>query len=179
MADNFQITQGSGTIIAAHQNGDLSLEQKVQITALPAISGTVSVSNFPVSQTVAIDRSGRTPVLKTGTLITTAITADQVVLTYTVTSGKTFWLQYIAWDVRLTAVSATASVLGAISLEAPSGTKVFTATEVNPTTSETAMSSLAFAEPIPIASGTVIRWVTTPAATTSMTWIGNFGGYEV
>ena len=142
------------------------------------VNGSVTISNFPADQLVTIDRSGRTPVLKTGTLVTTAITTDQVILTYTVTAGKTLWLQYIALDVRLTVISATASILGAISLESPSGTKVFTATEVNPTTSETAMSSLSFAEPIPISAGTVIRWVTTPAATTSMTWIANFGGYE-
>lgn len=35
-----------------------------------------------------------------------------------------------------------------------------------------------FAEPLPIAASTVIRCVTTPAATTSMLWLCNFGGYE-
>lgn len=53
MSDNFQITQGSGTTIAAHQNVDLSLEQKVQVTVIPAITGTVSVSNFPTTQPIS------------------------------------------------------------------------------------------------------------------------------
>jgi hypothetical protein len=35
MADNFLITQGSGTTIATHQNVDLSHEQKIQVTVLP------------------------------------------------------------------------------------------------------------------------------------------------
>ncbi len=146
--------------------------------ATQPISGTVAVSNFPADQLVSIDRSGRTPVLKTGTLVTTATTADQVILTYTVTVGKTFWLLYIAWDARLTVLSATASILGAISLETPSGTKVFTSTETNPTTSETLMSVLTFPEALPIPAGTTIRWAVTPNANTSMTWIANFGGYE-
>lgn len=178
MADNFQITQGVGTTLATHQNLDGSHEQKIQVTAIPSIAGIVAVSNFPSNQLVTVDNSGKTLVLKTGTLVTNATTADQVVLAYTVTAGKTFWLEYIAWDVRLTAVNATASILGAISLETPSGTKCFTATEVNPTTSETNMCILTLPAPLPIPAGTVIRWVTTPAANTSMTWIGNFGGYE-
>ncbi len=33
-------------------------------------------------------------------------------------------------------------------------------------------------EPVPIAAGTVIRLVVTPAANTSMSWFANFGGYE-
>src|SRR6185295_895663 len=53
MADNFQITQGSGTTIAAHDNG-VSLEQQVQVTNFPA---TVEVSNdsgnpVPINGTV-------------------------------------------------------------------------------------------------------------------------------
>ncbi len=139
----------------------------------------VSVSNFPATQPVTIDVSGRTSVLKTGTLVTTAVTADQVVLTYTVTSGKTLWLEYYGYDVRLTVLSATASILGTVSLEFPSGTKTFTSTETNPTTSQTGMRILTFSTPVPVTSGTVIRVVCTPAAVTSMTWVANFGGYEM
>ncbi len=174
MSDNFLITQGSGTTIATHQNVDGSHEQKVQVTAIPS----VAVNNFPSDQLVTIDRTGRILAMKTGTLVTTAVTADQVILTYTVTVGKTFWLEYYAYDVRLTVLSATASILGTVSLEAPAGTKLFTSTETNPTTSQTGMRTLTFSEPLPIASGTVIRVVCTPAAATSMTWVVNFGGYE-
>lgn len=199
MADNFLITQGSGTTIATHQNVDGSHEQKVQVTSaiLPTGASTettlalikAKTDNLDVllssrtkpsdDQLVSIDRTGRTPVLKTGTLVTTTTTADQVVLTYTVTSGKTLWLEYYAYDTRLTAISATASILGTVSLETPSGTKVFTSTETNPTTSQTGMRILTFSEPIPVTAGTIIRVVCTPAAVTSMTWIVNFGGFEI
>lgn len=132
-----------------------------------------------VSGTVSLDNgAGRTSVMKTGTLVTAATTADQVILTYTVTSGKTFFLCYFSQDVRLTAVSATASIIGTVSLETPAGTKVWTSTETNPTTSQTGQKVVAPSDPLPIPSGTVIRWVCTPAATTSMTWVANFGGYE-
>ncbi len=154
----------------------------VAVNNFPAtqpISGAVSVSNFPADQLVSIDRTGRTSVLKTGTLVTTAVTADQVVLTYTVTAGKTLWLEYFSYDVRLTVLSATASILGTISFELPSGTKGYTASEVNPTTSATQQKTVAFSDPIPVAAGTIIRLVCTPAAVTSMTWIGNLCGYEV
>lgn len=244
MADNFQVTAGSGTTIAttevsgAHEqkvrpttlppdastettlaaikaktdNLDIALStlENVQVTNFPAtqnvavtstveteikndsgnpvpVNGTVSVGNFPATQPVSIaatvvtaeDRlTGVTPVMKTGTLVTTATTADQVILTYTVTAGKTFYFQYFRADVRLTATSATASILGTYSLESPAGTKLYTATNTNPTTSATNMNGFTTASPIPFAAGTVIRVVCTPAATTSMTWIANFGGYE-
>lgn len=178
MSDNFQVTQGSGTIIATDQVGDGSHYQKVKLFD-PLADGTQGIGVASNPMIVSQSMANRSLVMKTNTLVTTAVTADQVILTYTVTVGKTFYLEYIAWDVRLTAISATASIMGAISLETPSGTKVFTATEVNPTTSETNMTMLNFPEPLPIPAGTVIRWVTTPAAATSMTWIGNFGGYEL
>jgi hypothetical protein len=37
---------------------------------------------------------------------------------------------------------------------------------------------IVFDEPIPVAAGTMIRLVCTPAATTSFTWQGSFWGYE-
>jgi hypothetical protein len=276
VANNFQVTQGVGTVIAAEQGPSTELYQKIKLidptpgstdgigilgnpikidpvgtTPQPVtgvfwpttqpVSGAISISNFPASQavigtfwqatqpvsvgnfpasqavtgtfwpatqpvslatapttpvtgtfwqatqpvslassitTVEDYATGKTAVMKTGTLVTTATTADQVVLTYTVTSGKTFYLLYYAYDVRLTAISATASILGTVSVETPSGTKVITTSEVNPTTSETSAVTLSLPVPIPIASGTVIRIVCTPAATTSMTWLGNIGGYE-
>ena len=173
-------TEATLTLIKAKtDNLDVLLSTRTKPTDTQNITGTVAVSNFPADQLVTVDRSGRIVVMKTNTLVTTAVTADQVILTYTVTAGKTFWLEYYAYDTRLTAVSATASILGTISLENPSGTKIFTSTETNPTTSETKMIVITFSEPIPITAGTVIRVVTTPAATTSMTWVANFGGYEI
>lgn len=120
--------------------------------------------------------SGKTNVLKTGNLVTTATTADQVILTYTVTTGKTFYLEYLSVDCRLTTFATTATWFGAASLESPAGTKLIT----NDLSGAGAVTRnpYVFSEPIPIASGTVIRVVCTPGATTSYTWKANFGGYE-
>jgi hypothetical protein len=137
--------------------------------ALASDQGAISISHA---------LTGATNIFKTGTITTAAATADQVVLTYTVTAGKTFYLQYVVMYGRLTTPAATASILGAISLETPSGTKAITFDDMNPTTSELEFNPLTFSEPIPIAAGTVIRIVVTPAAVTSMLWRGNFGGYE-
>lgn len=131
---------------------------------------------------IAVSLAGtalKTAVLKTGQITTTAITANQIVLTYTVTAGKTFFLEYIDLQGRLTAVSATASVLGTVLFQI-AGVGVYTATFVNPTTSDAGSQSVRLmpGEPIPLPAGTVISIVVTPAAATSMLWTGNFGGYE-
>jgi hypothetical protein len=177
----------SGTVTANAGTGTFTVSGTVTAnvgTGTQPVSGTVAVSNFPATQpvsgtvTVQHGLTGATNVMKTGTITTTATTADQVVLTYTVTSGKTLFLQYLVMYGRLTTLSATASILGAISLEAPSGTKAITFDDVNPTTSELEFNPVGFSEPIPLAAGTVVRVVVTPAATTSMLWRANFGGYE-
>jgi hypothetical protein len=185
---NFPATQPvSGTITANAGTGTFAVSGTVTAnvgTGTQPVSGTVAVSNFPATQpvsgtvTVQHGLTGATNVFKTGTITTTATTADQVVLTYTVTSGKTFYLQYLVMYGRLTVLAATATILGAISLETPSGTKCITFDDVNPTTSELEFNPLGFSEPIPIAAGTVVRVVVTPAAATSMLWRANFGGYE-
>lgn len=132
-----------------------------------------------IGQAVSLGNiDSKTTVIKTGTLITTAVTVDQVILTYTVTAGKTLYLQYFNIHSHLTVLSATAVILGTGSVELPSGTKIHTETFVNPTTSAVQSSTVMFAEPIPIAGGTVIRCVCTPAVAVSRTWHANFGGYE-
>lgn len=122
--------------------------------------------------------TGKANVFLTGSITTTAVTADQVILTRTVTAAKTLYVSYACIQARLTAVSATASILGAASIETPSGTKVATFTFTNPTTSETGPVCVPIVEPIGVAASVVIRCVVTPGATTSMLWICNFGGYE-
>jgi len=122
--------------------------------------------------------SGKTLVMRTGTLPTTATTADQVVLTYTVTAGKTLYLEHLTLHSSATAVSATAAILGTASLESPAATKLVTDRFSNPTTGSVQTTSIAYGEPLPIAGGTVIRVVCTPASVTSTTWIANFAGYE-
>src|ERR1035437_8818013 len=115
--------------------------------------------------------------MKTGTLTTTAVTANQVVLTYTVTAGKTFYLQYVKRDAQLTATPGNGNpiALGAVSLESPALTELITTFAMYPSDLPDGGE---FAEPIPFAAGTVIRIVVTPASATSTQWVGNFGGYE-
>jgi hypothetical protein len=171
------------------------------------VSGTVAVSNFPATQsvsgTVGVSgtvpvsgpltdaqlrasalpviaslgtSAGKTNVMRTGTLVTTAVTADQVIATYTVTAGKTFYLMYLQVSARLTTFATTATNFGNASLESPAGTKLVTL--LNSGAGITQGPPMDFIEPVPVAAGTVIRVVCTPGATTSFTWVVNFGGYE-
>lgn len=145
----------------------------LRATLTSAISGPQLVVG-----TVSIGTSGKTNVLKTGALTTTATTADQVVLTYTVTTGSTLFLSYLTMECEFTTPSATATVLGVVSLETPSGTKGISTTCENATVSVMDRIVIPFTEPISVASGTVVRVVTTPATATSIKWQANFGGYE-
>jgi len=168
-----------GAVSNVEADVDANGALKVSATQLPASVGQkAAAASLPVVLASDQDALGKTLVMKTGSLVTTATTADQVVLTYTVTAGKTLFLGYLHLSGSLTAVSATATVLGTVSLETPSGTKVFTARMTNPTTSATGDLTVPLADPIPIAAGTVVRVVVTPAAVTSMTWVCNFGGVE-
>lgn len=121
--------------------------------------------------------TGKTNVMQSASLVTTAVTANQVVLTYTVTALKTFYLEYLHLSALPTTVPGNGNPvsLGTISLESPAGTKLITTAFVF---SAGNLLEVPFSEPIPIAAGTVIRVVVTPAATTSFTWYANFGGYE-
>ena len=118
-------------------------------------------------------------IMKTGSLISTSTAANQGILGYTVTAGKTFYLTYLDIQGRLTTTSATSSLLGTVTLSI-GGVSVYQAGFVNPTTSNIGSQAvrLTFSEPLPISSATALLVAVTPNATTSMTWISNFGGYE-
>lgn len=148
----------------------------VDVVTLPALTVAAAASSTPIGSVSLGNSLGKTLCMKTGTLVTTAVTADQVILTYTVTSGKTFYLMYMSVNVRLTTFAATATHFGTASLESPAGTKLLT--RINAGAGVGDAEFVTFPEPLPIAAGTVIRIVCTPSATTSMTWIANFGGYE-
>lgn len=145
----------------------------------PNVDGSVNATLVSGGSVSIGSSTGKTAVLKTGQLTTTAVTVNQVILTYTVTVAKTLYLEYFDISSRLTVPAATASVLGTAILQI-AGVTSYTGTFINPTTSDCGSQSvrLMFTEPIPIAAGTVIAILTTPAAVTSMLWTGNFGGYE-
>jgi len=155
------------------------------------IGGTMSVQiadKTNTSQLLAVQSDGsilsntgvnKSLVLKTGSLVTTSVTANQSILSYTVTAAKTFYLTYFDLQGRFTTASATASNLGTVSVSI-GGVIVYQAGFNNPTTSDCGSQSVRIYTnaAIPIAAGTVILIEVTPAAVTSMTWLGNLGGYE-
>lgn len=125
--------------------------------------------------------SGAT-ILKTGTLASSAITADQVILSFPVAPGKKFVLSYLSINARLTTFAATATYFGKASLEAPSGNKLHTFMCAGPGVMS-APVYIELPEPMSIIGNsdgtTVVRVVCTPSATTGFTWEANIGGYEL
>ena len=121
---------------------------------------------------------GKTVVMKTGSLVTTAITANQVVLTYTVTAAKTLYLSYLNIHAFLTSAFTTGVAIGEASIESPGGTKLNTFKFIASTVEPLLAHTLTLSEPVPFAAGVVLRIVCTPISTSSMTWTANFGGYE-
>lgn len=123
-----------------------------------------------------------TTVLKTGSLASSAVTANQVVLSYLVAPGKKFVLSYLEANVMLTTFAATATFFGSISIEAPSGVKLQTFMCAGPGVLN-APIYVELPEPMTVigkADGTtVIRVVCTPSAVTPFTWEANLGGYEL
>lgn len=176
----------TGAATSANQATEISSLASIDAGIPAALGQTTMSASMPVA--IASDQSvipttlgnttGKANVLKTGTLVTTATTADQVVLTYTVTAAKTFYVEYLSIDCSLTAAPTnfnTPVVFGSISMETPSGTKDITWRFMGPNPQQ---DHITFSEPIPVAAGVVIRVVVTPGITTSLTWIANFGGYE-
>jgi len=150
------------------------LGQQTSAASLPV----VIASNQSAVPTTA-SAIGKTPRWTTGTVVTTTTTADQVVLTYTVTAAKTFFLTYIAVNAYRTTLPGNVNplFLGNISLESPAGTKLLTWPMFH------APDNGGFVLPIDedfwILASTVVRIVVTPSAATSTTWRANFGGYEI
>jgi hypothetical protein len=160
------LRDASGNEIASSTSAPVGTERGLMVRNIRTGTESVSLGTS----------SGKTVTMKTGSLVTTAATADQVILTYTVTAGKGFYLEYFRVDTRLTTFATTATYFGMASLENPSGSKLITQMQAG--AGITNMPPLVFTEPVPIAAGTVIRVVCTPSSTTSYTWQANLGGYE-
>lgn len=156
---------GSPRVTIASDNTPFSIKETDQ----------TAVTNSPIGNVSLGTSLGKTNVLKTGVLVTTATTADQVILTYTVTAGKTLYVLCYDLSMSLT-VAAVTPVSGNVSLESPAATKL----DTNRLASVGGMTMMAqqYSEPIPIAAGTVIRFVCTPTIVTSTTWAVSFAGYE-
>jgi len=164
-------TRASEATLAALNTKVPSQGQAAMAASIPvAIASDQSVFSVSIGSS-----TGKTIVGKTATLATTATTADQVVLTYTVTSGKTLYLLGWDWQVAHTTLDHADDDFGNISLETPSGTKLQTWFARG--AGKDGFSQV-LSEPLPIPAGTVIRFVVTPSAVTSTTWVANVIGYE-
>lgn len=148
----------------------------VDVASLPALTDKSSATANPIGNVSLGNTLGKENVLLTDELATNDNAADQEILTYEVTAGKTLFLQYVSVQVRLSTFAATATNFGTASLETPSGTKVLTRLMCGVGFSD--MGFLELAEPVPIAAGEVVRIVCTPASGTAFTWQANLGGYE-
>jgi|ERR1019366_4672720 hypothetical protein len=173
----------TGAATAANQTTEITSLAAIDAGIPAALGQTTMAASMPVviasnqsAIPVTFTTASSANVLKTGLLVTTAVTANQVILTYTVTAGKTLFLCYLDMGGYETNQPGNANPidLGTVSLEAPSGTKVISTEEFHPFSPYT----FAFGTAIPIAAGTVVRVVVTPTITTSITWRANFGGYE-
>jgi hypothetical protein len=111
----------------------------------------------------------------TGTLASSAVTADQVILTYTVPAGQPFWLGLIEANVRLTTFATTATNFGTCSFQ-QNGVKRGTFMMAGPGVLNSPLY-LELPEPLPFQAGDILTVVCTPSAVTAFTWeatlIGN------
>ena len=146
------------------------------------VSGHVNPNNYVEpnsdgSLNVSLGTTNTAAVLKTAQLVSGNNTL-QTILTYTVTAGKTLFLEYFDLQGYLTTLSATPTVLGTVIIQI-AGVTVYTANFVQSNAADQSIPArIMLSQPIPIAGGTVIVVKVTPASSASMTWTANFGGYE-
>lgn len=124
---------------------------------------------------ISLGNTAKTAKVLTGSLTTTAVTANQVVFTYTVSAGKTLYIESFDLNVHTTAANTTAVAYGAVTLLI-NGSVVWSGFLEG--TGAASTVSTQFGEPIPVPAGEVVSWEATPAAVTSWVWNGNVGGYE-
>lgn len=141
-----------------------------------ALATAAQASSTTVGSVSLGNSTGKVNKSTTGTLTSTAVTANQTILTYTVTAGKTLYLEEFDCGVSLNSAAATQTQFGTCSLSI-NGTIVWTQFYKGPG-SGSFMSPVTYSEPIPVAAGQVVLIETTPSAATSFLWYGNIGGYE-
>ena len=156
-------------------------------SAAPTVGQKTMAASLPVA--IASDQTGlslgtatgKTVTMVSGTLVSVAV-GLQDVLNFVGTAGKTFYLEYATIEGAFTvrpAIPATAgALLGLVTLESPVGTVLWSGRLADTNNGQPDRVVLTFPEPIPVMTGAIqIRWRANPAVATSITWIGNFGGY--
>ena len=115
-------------------------------------------------------------VLVAGTLASSAVTANQVILTYTVPAGKTLWFQFLEANVMLTTFATTATAFGVIGLQVNGLLRSNFTVVAGPGVLNTPLY-LEVQDSIPFQAGDVLTVVCTPSAVTPFTWEANIAGY--
>lgn len=113
---------------------------------------------------------------KGGSLASTANTADQTIVTYTVPDGKTLYLTVLGLNARLTTYAATATSFGAASVTL-NGTKIMTFSVLAGPGQMANPIHFEFPVPMPFQAGDILAIVCTPSAATAFTWGANFAGF--
>lgn len=128
-----------------------------------------------------IEQKGYTRKDQNWVLVTTSVTADQLIGSVAPSSGKNFKVQVIIIEVYLTALSTTAVYLGTLKIRW--GTDVLVGPFMAVNTSSGAL--FGFVVPVPdeglevLGDGSkTLNAVCTPAAATSTTWRVTIIGYE-
>lgn len=164
----FSFTSGTATV-----NWECSSAPSQTYAQISTAPGSSSV---PIGSVSLGQSTGKAIKGESGQLASSAFTAGQTVMTYTVTSGKTFYLEEADCSVMLNTAAATQTQFGTCQLLI-NGVQYWLSNYKGPGSGSNAQV-LTYPEPIPIASGTVITWQATPAAVTAFLWSANIGGYE-
>ncbi len=164
------------TLLDALNNLDVNTPAKGSATAAnstPVVLPTDVLTPATLGSTL-----NKTRVMKTNAIATTTTTAEQVVLSHTVTTGKTFYLEAVSVEAYLSSASTVARRLGNVFLEEFSSSPIMMWGMWNNTVSIVDRATHTFSEPVPFTSGNTLFAVCSPTSGTSTTWRVNFIGYE-
>lgn len=156
------------------------VERQVCVIGDPTLPDGLAEVDSVTKALKVLDVSSSTPrvgnVFSPGQLVSTTVTADQVIATYTVPAGRTLRLQ--GWDctARRTTGQSNHTYFGTVSLKV--GASILMTRSL--TGGGVADTDFALgANPPEFPAGSVVTVVCTPAANTNFTWNANLNGYEV
>lgn len=168
-------TSSNGVMVFGKDTSNNARFFRTDTAGSQILGNQTAISNNPIGAVSLGTNLGKVNKSKSGSLASTATTAAQTIVTYTVTAAKVLYLEYFDIQARLTTWAATATYFGTVSLVI-GGTTFWTQDIMNAGTSTPYCVHLS--EPMPVAASTVISIVCTPAAATAFTWTANIGGYE-
>ena len=157
-------TYDIGQLILA-VNGASYAAQSAAVAAQAAATAAEAVYNVSIGTATFVQNF----------LITTATTTDQLVASYTVPAGHSFYLSYAEIEGFYSSWTSAVNNYGVAHLSI-NGAHIHASRIAGQGTDKT---SITLSPSAKFASGTVIEWFVTPASTTSTEWYGNLAGYVV